>query len=209
MGKQVEYGSIKICIHQRNQPDLGLSLLDSVAVRHRLPARCRGPVQEVVVGDGFALRLVALKAGEENKRVLEKVRPRRAADAGRYPTAEKMVTRRARRRSILITSGPGGIRSAARQIIGLMNKSLTVLSAAKRFLFTTTSGESTSLDVIGCRGEITPLFHTHELLLYSSYTPLCVRVLFYPMHCNLCFSACELVIMATAGVRCVSLLPWS
>lgn len=195
----MEYGSIKICIDQRNQPDLGLSLLNSVAVRHRLPPRRRGPIKEVVIRDGFALHLVALKAGEENKRGLENARPRRAADAGRYPTAEKMVMRRARRRSILITSGPGGIRSAARQIRGLMNKSLTVLSAAKRFLLTTTSGESTSLGVFACRGQITQLFHTHKLLFYSSYTPLCVHMLFYPMHCNSCFSACELVIMATAG----------
>lgn len=186
----MQYGSIKICIHQRNQPDLGLSPLNSVAVRHRLPPRRRGPVQEVVVGDGFALRLVALKAGEENKRGLENARPRRAADAGRYPTAEKIVMRRARRRSILITC-PGGIRSAARQIRGLMKKSLTVLSAAKRFLLTTTSGESTSLGVFGWRGQITQLFHTHKLLLYSSYIPMCVHMLFYPLYCNLCFSVCD------------------
>lgn len=79
--------------------------------------------------------------------------------------------RRARRRSILVTSGPGGIRIAARQIRALMNKSLTVLSAAKRFLVTSTSGESTSLGVFGCRGETTQVFQTQ--LLYSSYMSTC------------------------------------
>lgn len=98
------------------------------------------------------------------------------ADAGRYPMAGKIVMRRASRRSIVITSGQAGIRSAAWEIRGLMNKSLTVLSAAKRFLFTITSGESISLGVFGCQGQIPQLFQTHKLLLHSSYIPTCYFV---------------------------------
>lgn len=43
-----------------------------------------------------------------------------------------------------------------------------MLSAAKRFLLTITSGESSSLSVCGCRGQIKQLFHTHKHPLYLS-----------------------------------------
>lgn len=161
-------------IHHRNQPDLGVSLLNPMAVLRRLLPRRDRPIQKIVVGDVFALRLVALKAGAERTKQFRK--SLMAADAGRHPTAEKMVMRRARRESILITSSLGGIRSAARQIRELMNKSLTVLSAAKRFLLTTTSGESTSLGVLGCRGQIKQLFYTHNIsFIYTKFrcVPMC------------------------------------
>lgn len=102
-------------IRRRNQPDLGSSRLNSVAVLRGPSPRRRRPIHEIVVGDVFALRLVALKAGARRTKRFRK-KSLAAADAGRYPTAEKIITRRARRESMLITSGLGGIRSVAQQI---------------------------------------------------------------------------------------------